>query len=115
MGKKEVLSASDIKRYIVLNEDNEHEYDLTIETRGDEEKTSLSASNSGVWMDAIKGTMLMEMIDNGHNITFSKNLKNKMEYDEAHYVRTLLKIREQMGDNLAGPLRLIENKVIANV
>ena len=100
-------------QFMLLNEDDEHEYDVIIETTGDTEEVFILAANNDSWREPFRGQPIMSMIDDGNAITFSKEFKGPIEYDDAFCIRTLFKIRESRKDQLASPYKMIEKKAVA--
>lgn len=81
---------SDIKRYMVLDEEGHYEFDIFVDENGDYEREySLMYSNNPPWTETIRGTLALKLTDTGNGFIFNK-LTKKIDYGEAAYVKILL-------------------------
>lgn len=79
-------------KFVVLGDENSHEFDLHIESHGLHSRTySLFASNNGIWSEDTRGKLLLKMTDTGNEIIFDKARK-KLDYSIASYMRILLNV-----------------------
>lgn len=92
-----------IETHLVLNEYNEHEYNIVVkEIEPKVFSYSLLASDNSIWTNHIKGTELMSFVDNGNeiiiegfdSITLNKTGK-KIDYDVAMEFLLLLNFRNK--------------------
>lgn len=79
------------KVYLNLDEDGNHEYTLTVK-RIDEDTNeySLYYSNSEIWTESTKGTLVLKLTNDGDNFHFNKAHKKKIEHYEGLHLRLLL-------------------------
>ena len=87
------------KRYIISDENGNHEYDLTIENNDDVKVLTLSFSYSKEWVEHIRGTVAMQMFDDGNGVRFSKKLKH-LDYSELLHVRLLINLEYKTDSNV---------------
>jgi hypothetical protein len=102
-GSTETHSVSVIEeteRYMVLDHEGNHEYDLVVINHGDYGRTiNLSHSMSHQWMTDVRGELVLSMTDNGNGIKFDRKLK-KLDYSELLYLRIMLNFEHQTTSNL---------------
>jgi hypothetical protein len=77
------------KKYILLSHEGNHEYNLVVEEIPCGTKLSLFTSNNELWTSHHREQLLLEMIDDGNGVKFSKKNK-KMGYDELEVLRILI-------------------------
>lgn len=77
------------KKYALLNHEGNHEYNLVVEEIPCGTKLSLSTSNNEIWNLHHRDELLLEMIDDGNGVKFSKKNK-KMDYSELECFRILI-------------------------
>jgi len=88
-----------MKEFLILTDDNIHEYNVTIEFTNGNNVFSLYASNNDIWNEKVKNKLLLQLIDNGSNIKFNCNLKT-IEYDKFAEMMILIKIRDLNKPNI---------------
>ena len=84
-----------VKKYLILDEKGNHEYDLMVSEENQETTLSLYHSNGDQWTEYTKGTLAMEMLDDGNGVKFSKKLK-KLDYSELAYVKILVNLSSEL-------------------
>lgn len=77
------------KKYALFNHEGNHEYNLVVEETPCGSKLSLSTSNNEIWTSQHRDVLLLEMIDDGDGVKFSKKNK-KMDYGELECLRILI-------------------------
>lgn len=108
--QEKIVKLLSSKKYILLDEENNHEYDIIKEEYGDSnylyETISLYYSNnSNTWTSLVRGKLTLQMIIKDDDITFDKSI-NKLDYGSVDHVRILLKFIEDI------KYKLIEDKSI---
>jgi len=103
-----------MKKYLVLNVNNQVEYEITTTEDPTGKRISLYRSNSNIWSESCRGELINSMFDSGNGIKFDK-LKSKMSYSEIVEFRILIEFNCTQDDNLHGELRIIEDKTIITI
>ena len=78
-----------MEKYVILDEEGSHEYDLIVEETDNSTIYSLYASNNGEWSDNFKGTKVLTLTDNGNNVKFNK-ISIKLDYSDIAEMKLLL-------------------------
>lgn len=99
------------KKYIALNQEGEHEFNITVEVIDKGTKYSIFASNNDIWTEQTKNELLLSMIDTGDDIKFDRRIRT-MDYEVVQYVRILLQLEVFLDTNLKDKYKLIEENVI---
>ena len=73
--KKSGVQPLEVKRYTLLNSEGEHEFNIVSETSDAENKIKLYASNSEIWLNNIRGNLILTLIDNGNGLRFDGTLQ----------------------------------------
>lgn len=97
------------KKYMVLDHDGNHDYDLTVETTNEGELFCLSHSNGDQWTEHTKGTLALSMVDTGNGYQFDRKLKN-LDYSIAFCVRLLLNFEVEIHDQ--NPANKLKGRII---
>ena len=69
------------KRYMVLDQDDLHDYDIEVAEGECGVLFSLFYSKGTQWNENIKGTLALSMFNDGNGVKFNKKLK-KLDYAE---------------------------------
>jgi hypothetical protein len=71
-----------IKEYLVIDSEGIHEYTIRVKKIGDGNRYRLHASNGGEWSEPYKGQEILELLDDGNQVTMSSSEFGKtLEYD----------------------------------
>jgi len=93
------------KRYSFFDNEGVHEYvGFVIETPGGT-KYQLFRSEGEQW--TVSGELLLECLDNGDDVIFSKKIGQKMDYSQFVEMRLLLNMVNQYDKNL-GSYKMVE-------
>jgi hypothetical protein len=95
------------RTFIVLNEDGEHEYDITVEDTDEGTKMTLSLSNSQTWTESSRGEKRMTLLDNGNGIYLNHKVKH-MDYAEAFELMLLLNFNRNVGNQSESKYSVME-------
>ena len=72
-----------------FNDDGDSEYTISVEQHKNKTIYNLFASaDSKVWTESVKGTLLMQMIDDGNGLKFNHKL-SRINYAQAYYIKVL--------------------------
>ncbi len=86
------FSISEKSKYLVLDHEGNHEYDLVVIDHGSTfavRTIELYYSNSEQWTSEVRGELVLSMTDNGNGVKFDRKFK-KLGYDEMLEMRILL-------------------------
>jgi hypothetical protein len=83
------------KTFIVLNEDGEHEYDITVKDTNIGTEITLSLSHSHTWTESVRGEERISLLDDGNGISLSHNVKS-IDYGEAFELMLLLNFNRNL-------------------
>jgi len=101
-GSTEVHSVSVIEeqeRYMVLDHEGNHEYDLVVTNHYDYGRTiSLFHSMGEQWSGDVRGELVLSMTNNGNGVKFDRKLK-KLGYSELLYLRIILNFEYKTSGN----------------
>lgn len=102
------------QKYIVLNnENNKYEYDIFVETKGSTIITSLHYSDETQWSNKVKGSKILEIVDNGDTITLDRKIKT-LHYHEFTELRILLSFKHIINQGLER-YTIMEYKELMNI
>jgi hypothetical protein len=77
------------KKYLVLNQDGEYEYDIHVKTTKKGVRYTLFNSNSEIWNSGVKGEEILSMTNTGDGVIFDKKMK-ALDYSQLAELRILL-------------------------
>lgn len=100
--------------YQVVNNQGEHEYDLSIAKEGDVTKYALSYSNGNLWSEEYKGEQIMQIKDDGNNYYIHKHLKTDrgaIRYDEAAALFVILSYINSVDKLFEGKIGTFKSEV----
>ena len=86
------------KEYMVLAEDGQHEYNITVKETKKGKKFTLSLSNGEQWNSHAKGVKEITMLDTGDGVIFTPALEN-IDYSQLLYVRLLVTLENKLDSN----------------
>jgi len=89
------------KTFVVLNEDGEHEYDISVKDTDEGTEMTLSLSHSHTWTESSRGEERISLLDDGNGILLSHKVK-RMDYAEAFELMLLLNFNRNFDKELAG-------------
>ena len=95
------------KKYIVISENGEHDYNVTVEKTDKGNEYSVFHSNGVQWRTPVKGDLILKMVDDGNGMKFSKKLPKKMEYHEVLALHILLSVERKLDPQIK--YQVIEN------
>lgn len=99
------------KNFIVLDNEGEHDYDISVEEIDGITKTTLSRSSGYMWSKSVKGEEILSMSNDGNEITFSKKIDKTLNYEELLQLRLLLVFENKSDTELnQDNYRIIEDK-----
>ena len=101
------------KKYIVLSEKGEHDYDITVVKTDKGKEYSIFNSKSTQWLSHAQGMLVLKMVDDGNGMKFSKKLPKKMEYHEVLALHILLSVERCLDPQIK--YQIIENKSLIEV
>lgn len=101
------------KKYIVISENGEHDYNVTVEKTAKGKEYSVFHSNGEQWRTPVKGDLILKMVDDGNGMKFSKKLPKKMEYHEVLALHILLSVERCLDPQIK--YQIIENKSLIEV
>jgi len=101
------------KKYIVLSEKGEHDYDITVVKTDKGKEYSIFNSKSTQWLSHAQGMLVLKMTDTGNGMKFSKKLPKKMEYHEVLALHILLSVERCLDPQIK--YQIIENKSLIEV
>lgn len=103
-----------IKKYIVLNQEtNKYEYYIIVESIGLKTITSLYYSDETQWSNKVKGSKILEIVDNGDTITLDRKIKT-LHYHEFTELRILLSFKHIINQGLER-YTIMEYKELMNI
>jgi molybdopterin-guanine dinucleotide biosynthesis protein A len=87
------------KAPVIIEIDKAHEYTIlsTYKPRLKETTSRLMASKNKSWVESLKGTQRLEMLENEDGVEF-KELNLKLDYSQASELYIMLKELERAGD-----------------
>ncbi len=77
------------RTFLLYNNENNHEFNIIVETTDSAIQYSLYYSDSTKWTTAVRGKHFMSMIDDGNKVVFDKYLQN-LDYSDLEGLRILL-------------------------
>lgn len=84
--------------FYVFNHDNVHEYTIIKETTKKGVKITLKRSKTDVWVESVRGTKILTLIDDGNTVTLNKKI-HKMDFGELLELRLLLNFEKESDAN----------------
>jgi hypothetical protein len=101
------------KKYIVLNRDGLHDYNIEVEPIKGGRKISISNSEGEHWRSQAQGKLQLSMKNNGNGIKFDRKLKG-MDYHELLCLRILINFEHQTDKNEMNRFnyKIVEDKTI---
>jgi len=100
-----------MENYLVINSDNEVEYEITRKMLKGNTITSIYNSDSNIWSQDAKGEFQNAIVDTGNGIIFN-NIRKKMDYADFMVFRILIEFNSCLDKNLSGDYRVIEDKTL---
>lgn len=88
------------RKFIVLNNESEYEYDIIVEETDNGLLTTLFRSNSSIWSDSVKGNEVISILNNGNGVKFTNKLNKKLDYHELYELRLLLNFENSIDTEL---------------
>lgn len=106
-----------IKKYLVLNSNGKHEYDITTQVTDNGELISLSYSINEMWSLNTRGKLILSMCNDGNGIVLSKEFLRKIDYSELVELRILLSFENYIDGNLLNKekYKIVENTTICEI
>ena len=95
------FSISEKQRYMVLDHNGNHEYDLVVIDHGNTfavRTIELYHSMGEQWSSEAKGQMVLSCTDNGNGVKFDRKFK-KLDYSELLYLRIILNFEHKTTSN----------------
>lgn len=95
------FSISEKQRYLVLDHNGTHEYDLVVIDHGNTfavRTIELYHSMGEQWSSEAKGQMVLSCTDNGNGVKFDRKFK-KLDYSELLYLRIILNFEHKTTSN----------------
>ena len=105
-----------IKKFMVFDQENVHEYNILVEETDKGVEYSLFMSDGEQWEEHAKGELILSMINNGDGVIFSKKLK-KLDYGDLFAVRLLLNLENFMDENPRNQekSKIVEEKIVVEL
>jgi len=105
-----------IKKFMVFDQENVHEYNIVVEETDKGVEYSLFMSESDQWNEHAKGDLVLSMINDGDGVIFSKKLK-KLDYGDLFAVRLLLNLENFMDENPRNQekSKIVEEKIVVEL
>lgn len=105
-----------IKKFMVFDQENVHEYNIVVEETDKGVEYSLFMSDGEQWEEHAKGELILSMINNGDGVIFSKKLK-KLDYGDLFAVRLLLNLENFMDENPRNQekSKIVEEKIVVEL
>lgn len=83
------------KHFIVLDNKNNHEYDVFVEDKKNKRVFSIYTSDNETWNASHRKEHLLTMTNNGNGIKFDRKIK-KIGYDELEYLKILISVEDKL-------------------
>jgi len=96
------------KNYLVLDNEDSHEYDLKVVDTDKGTSFELYFSKGMQWSEHVRGTLAMSLFNDGNGVKINKKIK-KLGYDELAYLRLLINFEHITDTN---PLNSINYRII---
>lgn len=103
------------KSYMVINEQDEYEYDLIVKkTIKNASKFELYASNNSTWTEHAKGELLLAIKDTGNGIIFDRKIQ-KSDYATAEHIRIVLMFMHDVIETIKNKYKFVEKVVTIEI
>ena len=100
------------KRYMVLDQEDSHEYDIEVAEGDNGVLFSLFYSKGEQWTEHTKGTLALSMLNDGNGVKFNQTFKS-LDYSELEHVRLLVSFEHGTNESYSEyKHRVIEGKLI---
>ena len=86
------------RKFMVLDSDGKHEYDIIVDETDKGSLFSIYLSNGSQWNEHAKGELSMTMLNTGDGVIFSPPLNN-LDYSQLNYVRLLTGLDVELSTN----------------
>jgi len=101
------------KKYIVLSEKGEHDYDITVVKTDKGKEYSIFNSKGTQWLSHAQGMLVLKMTDTGNGIKFDRKIGKNMAYHEVLALHILLCIERLIDPQYK--YQVIENVTLIEV
>lgn len=101
------------KKFIVLNSDGEHDYDITVIETEKGVEYSLYKSSGQHWRYQHQGELTLKMINTGNEIKFDRKIGKEMDYCDVLELHLLLSLERCLNPEFK--YQIFENKTIVEV
>ena len=86
------------RKFMVLDTDGKHEYDIIVDETDKGSLFSIYLSNGSQWNEHAKGELSMTMLDTGNGVVFTPSL-SELDYSQLNYVRLLTGLELELDSN----------------
>jgi hypothetical protein len=86
-------------KYMVLNNNGEHEYDIIVKETKKGVRITLYSSNNKVWASDARNEKLLSALNTGNEMIFDRKFK-RLDYSELFALRLLLKFENKFDTEL---------------
>lgn len=93
------FSEDEREKYMVLDHNGGHEYDLVVIKNCDGRTIELYHSMGKQWLNHARGELVLSMTDNGNGVKFDRKLK-KLDYSQLLYLRIILNFEHKTASNV---------------
>ena len=98
-----------MKKYIILGEEDSHEYTLKVNETDNGTIYTLYASNNGKWSENFRNTKVLRLIDNGNCVRFDR-MSLELDYSGISEMKLLLDCYSKIDTNLMEKYKVYEVK-----